>query len=121
MIYLLTFITALIMASGQTFWKKAAVSYSLLISSGNSMDALLKTLLSLNFIFGAFLYVCATMVYLWLMSRYPFFVVQISMVAFSIILALFIASIIFREHVSLINYFGVLLVISGIFFVVWKR
>jgi len=122
MLYIETIITALLLAAGQSLWKMAALKFPIYQNEGLSLFVSgFKTLFSVYFISGAFLYVLATLIYLWLFSKYPFYTVQVSLVSFSIIFSLIISRFIFKESVSLINYFGIVLVLIGVFFVVWKR
>lgn len=121
MIYVYTALTALILATGQTYWKKAALGFSMLKGAGRSLpQSILGTIFSLNFVVGAFLYITATVVYLWLFSKYPFSIVQITMISFGLILSTAISLIIFKENLTLLNFVGVGVIIIGVFLVAWR-
>jgi drug/metabolite transporter (DMT)-like permease len=117
MIYILTAITALLLVSGQSLWKMAANN---LDKSSPLIHSLSKVLLTPQFIVGAFLYALATLIYLWLFSKYNYSVVQLSLIAFSVILSSLIAVLFFKEHFSIINVVGVFVLIAGIMLVTWK-
>jgi drug/metabolite transporter (DMT)-like permease len=122
MLYIQTIITALLLAAGQSLWKMAALKFPIYQNEGLSLFVSgFKTLFSVYFISGAFLYILATLIYLWLFSKYPFYAVQVSLVSFSIIFSLIISRFIFKESVALINYFGIVLVLIGVILVIWKR
>lgn len=122
MLYIFLFITALLLASGQSLWKKAAINFPIYLKNNTPLiPAIFKVIFSKFFIIGAFLYIIATLIYLWLFSKYPFYTVQISLVAFVIILSLIISNIIFKESINTINYIGVSLVLIGIILVTWGK
>lgn len=120
MVYFLTLVTSFLLATGQTFWKKAALSFPENQKTYPLLKAVALVIFSPKFLIGALLYVMATLIYLWLFSKYPFYIVQISMVSFSVILSVLISYFIFKEQLSPLNYFGVLLIIIGIILVTKK-
>lgn len=122
MLYLLTLVAAVVLAGGQALWKTAAVGYPKLITEGiPTFRAAITVLLSPSFIFGAILYVIATLIYLWLFSKYPYYQVQIILVSFSILASLMISRFIFKETFNLVNLVGMLLIIAGAALVTWKK
>jgi drug/metabolite transporter (DMT)-like permease len=114
MLYLLTLITAALLAAGQALWKSAAIALPALQKNNSIFQAIIKVLLSAKFIAGAFLYVVATLIYLWLFSKFPFSAVQITLISASLALAVLISHFIFKENLYLINYLGVLIILVGV-------
>lgn len=122
MLYFLTAITGLMLSAAQSLWKTSAVNFPRLTASGMStVNAAIQVFFSLKFISGALLYVLATLLYVWLFSKYPFYAVQISLVSFSIIFSLIISNVIFKENLQLMNYLGIPLILIGVSLVVWKN
>jgi drug/metabolite transporter (DMT)-like permease len=122
MVFIYTAITAILLSLGQALWKIAALKFPLHQKDGlSSFEATTKVLLSYHFILGAIIYVLATLLYLWLFSKYPFFIVQITLVSFAIVFSLTIATLLFRENISLINLIGIPLIILGALLATWKK
>ncbi len=120
-LYIYTVITALLLVTGQSLWKTAAGSYNVYLKNGASLfKALVMVLFSGKFLIGVAVYIIATFFYLWLFSRYHFYTVQVTLISFSIIFSLFVSYLIFKESMSIINYWGVILIIVGVFLVTWK-
>ncbi|MEI6266714.1 MAG: hypothetical protein WCP14_02390 [bacterium] len=118
MLYLLTIFTAALLATGQMFWKKAAVTYPTLIADHLSpTSAALRVIFSTKFFIGAFLYVVATLIYLWLFSKYPYYIVQTTLMVTSLVLTAAISVFIFKEELSLINLLGISIILFGVFLV----
>jgi drug/metabolite transporter (DMT)-like permease len=117
MIYILTAITALLLVSGQSLWKMAA---SNLDKGSPLVQSLFKVLFTPQFLMGAFLYIIATLIYVWLFSKYNYSVVQLSLISFSILLSSAIAILFFKETFSIINYIGVIILIAGLILATWK-
>jgi len=112
---ILAIIASSILISAQALWKKAfssvvfAFSKEFLIS-----NQFLKIIFSPYFLLGAFLYVTATIFYIYLFNRYSFYSVQSIMLVASITLSFLIASFIFKEPITLFKIGGLMLLISGI-------
>lgn len=117
MFYIYTLIAAVLLVAAQSFWKNASSSLGVSLS--------LKTLYSLivtpSFLVGALLYVLATLIYIWLFSKYPYFSVQITLITFSVIFTLLVARLVFKEDLILINYLGVPLLVLGVVLATWKK
>ncbi|HBG81386.1 TPA: hypothetical protein DDW69_00940 [candidate division CPR2 bacterium] len=118
--YLLSAITALLLAIGQSLWKLSAAAFN---NQGDEslIKAISKVIFTPNFIIGAFLYIVATMLYLWLFSKYPFYAVQILLVSFSLIFSLLVSNFIFKEQINLVNYLGIPLILIGAVLVIWQK
>lgn len=122
MLYLFTVLTALLLAVGQMFWKKAAVTYPELISNNvSSGSAAFQVIFSSKFFVGAFLYVVATLLYLWLFSRYPYYIVQTTLLVTSLVLTAMFSVLIFKEELTPLNLLGIAVILLGVFLVSAKR
>ncbi len=114
-------ITTALLSAGQALWKRAAINFPVYIKEGSPLfKAVLQVLLSGYFISGAILYVVATLIYLWLFSKYPYFSVQLTMVSLAVVFSLLVSYFIFKEHISIVNFFGIPLILAGVILVTWK-
>jgi drug/metabolite transporter (DMT)-like permease len=111
----------MILVTAQALWKKA---FSSVVFSFTKQFLFSKTFLLLifspYFLAGAFLYVCATIFYIYLFNRFSFYSVQSVMLVTSITLSFLISSYIFHEGVTVHKLIGLALLISGIV-VIYKK
>lgn len=114
MIIILTAIVALMLSAAQALWRVAARR------DGITLATLPKVLFSPYFIAGAALYVVATLVYLYLQSKYDFSHVQAILVSLSLIASFTIAYIFFSEKFTTVNMLGVLLLLTGVYLILRK-
>lgn len=70
---------------------------------------------------GAAIYIVATLLYFYMLSKLKFFSVQIAMTALSIIFSTLLSIVVFGEKPNLINYAGILLVFIGIVLVLTNK
>lgn len=63
---------------------------------------------------GALIYVLATLVYFYMLSKLKFFSVQIGMTALTIIFSILLSVIIFNERPSLVNLMGAAIILLGV-------
>jgi uncharacterized membrane protein len=106
---------AVLLVSAQAMWG-TAIKHGHLIQGGVSQSAI-NLIFSPRIWLGAFLYIAATLVYFLMLSKGKFFVIQISMAAVATILSTILAYILFNENITSANILGMLLVITGLFFV----
>jgi drug/metabolite transporter (DMT)-like permease len=113
-------LTALLLVIGQSLWKVASKAF--LVFKGKSLfTVLFKLILSWQFILGGVFYVVATLLYVYLFSKFPYFAVQLTLVSFSIIFSLLVSTYVFKEGLGLINYIGAFIIILGVVLVTWKK
>jgi drug/metabolite transporter (DMT)-like permease len=115
MLYLMTIVTAFLLSVGQALWKSAALGFSALQKENTLIGAILKVMFSVKFIAGALVYLIATLIYLWLFSKYPFSAVQITLISASLVLSVVISRFIFKETLNPINYLGIVIILLGVF------
>jgi drug/metabolite transporter (DMT)-like permease len=69
---------------------------------------------------GAFIYIIATLLYFFLLSKLRFFSVQVAMTGLSIAFSTLLAYIYFHENISLLNIVGAAVILCGVALVVTK-
>jgi len=114
-IYLLIPVMAILLVSAQAMWGIAIKHHHLV--EGGIMQTGINLLTSPGIWAGALLYIAATLVYFMMLSRGKFFIIQITMAGIATILSTILASVLFKEALSLENILGMLIVIIGLFFV----
>lgn len=119
MIVIYTFFVATMLVTGQALWKSAAMALTpgMPFSINNY---LIKVLLTPKFIIGGIIYVFATLVYVWLFSKFPYYQVQLTLVTLSLILSVGVATLLFKEQLSPVNYIGIFILIIGVFLITRK-
>lgn len=113
--YTLIPFVALLLVSAQALWGSAIKSDKLL--AGTLPHISLSLLSSWKMWIGAGIYVLATLIYFYLMSKAPFYSVQVTMTGLSIVFSTCLALLLFKEQPTLINYFGILLVLLGVYLI----
>lgn len=117
MIYIYSFITSLIIITAQILWKKASSSGGPIELSNINKDLLIDLFFSTYFIVGTLLYVVGVFLFVWLLSKYQFSTVQITITSLTIVLGLIVAGVIFKEEINILDMVGVILIVLGIFLV----
>jgi drug/metabolite transporter (DMT)-like permease len=110
--YILVFVNVALLLTGQTLWKTE-------LSSIGQWDAsvIFSLLKSPYIIFGLFLFLVATFIWFYILSRLPFGVAY-PLQSISYVLSLFISFFIFKEPVTLHQWLGALAIVCGIFLIV---
>lgn len=113
--YLLVPIMAILLVSAQAFWASGVKFDHLLV--GSPLQIVANLLTSWKMWAGAAIYIIATLVYFFLLSKLRFFSVQITMTALSIVFSMFLSFFLFSEKPSMLNIVGVSVVFIGILLV----
>ncbi|MGE7020678.1 hypothetical protein [Solibacillus cecembensis] len=101
----------LLLVIGQTVWKIGIEKIEL-----SGFKSIINVILSPWIIGGGVLYVIATAIWLYLLSKLPFSLIYpLQSVAY--ILALFVALIIFKEAIPITRWVGVSVILFGVFLV----
>lgn len=116
--YLLMPIMAGLLVSAQALW-------GTVIKSGTALQGSLPTIAfnlvtNWRMIAGALIYIAATLVYFYMLSKLKFFSVQIAMTALSIIFSTGLSILLFNEKPTLLNVLGAGIVLVGIALVLHK-
>ncbi|SEJ62958.1 EamA-like transporter family protein [Bhargavaea ginsengi] len=111
MVYLVLIANILLLVTGQVLWKMAVSNID-----AWSLQAALRLVLSPLFIGGAALYVVATGLWLYVLSKLPLSVAYPSQ-SMSYILAAVLALVLFRETVQPMQWVGMLVIMFGVYLV----
>lgn len=111
MVYLVLIANILLLVTGQVLWKMAVSNIDTW-----SLQAALRLVLSPLFIGGAALYVVATGLWLYVLSKLPLSVAYPSQ-SMSYILAAVLALVLFRETVQPMQWVGMLVIMFGVYLV----
>lgn len=118
LIYLLVPVLSGLLVSAQAMWGTVIKNDHAL--KGSLGNVALNLISNPKMWIGAFIYIVATLLYFFLLSKIRFFSVQIAMTGLSIIFSTFLAAWLFHEKLAVFNYIGALIVIVGVAFVVQK-
>lgn len=109
--YLLIVLNICLLVIGQTLWKIGVKDVTF-----NSIAGVLTLLLSPWIISGVLLYGLATVLWIYLLSKYPLsFLYPLQSLAY--VIALLIAIFLFKEYVSMYKWFGVIFILIGVYFI----
>ena len=111
-------VVALLLVTAQAIWRSAVVNDK--IFSGSLAAAIVNATTNPKMWLGGLLYVATTILYLFLFSKFKFFIVQISVTAMALIIATAVSHFIFHEEITIMNLAGLLLVMIGLGLVVQK-
>lgn len=115
MIYVLSVLFAGLIILGQSLWKisieKTPIQFNITFLLSREM---LKIVLSIPMIAGFIAYGIATLIYLLLIGKYDYSLVQSLTIPLTLIIAYIIASVFFKETIAVINIVGLLLIVSGV-------
>lgn len=120
MLYIYTLSVASFLVVAQALWK---ISTKALDSNAPFSLASMfnKVLFTPQFIIGGILYVAATLIYVWLFSKFPYYQVQLTLITFSLILSTLVSSLFFKEYLLPINYLGIFILLLGVLLVTFKK
>src|SRR5688500_13115090 len=90
-----------LLVSAQTIWAVGVRRHQLI--SGTPPQILINLLTSAHIWIGCILYVGATLVHLFLLSRFRFFAVTVSVTALAIMLSTLVSTLFFKEPFSYTN------------------
>jgi drug/metabolite transporter (DMT)-like permease len=110
--YLLVIGVALMLVTGQSLWKYGVMHVDLV--SGDLMRKVLALAFSPAILLGCFVYVIATVLYIYTIGKYEYAVSYAMIVTFSLIFATIVASSVFHEKLSPINLLGMLVLLIGV-------
>ncbi|CAM3729441.1 EamA family transporter [Alicyclobacillus pomorum] len=111
--FALLLVNILLLVSGQTLWKIGIAKHGAVNGLGN----LLLAMFSPWIIAGICLYVVATVISVYLLSKMPLSLVY-PLQALTYVVAVIVAIVVFHEHVSLMRWLGVVIILVGVGFVV---
>jgi drug/metabolite transporter (DMT)-like permease len=112
LILLLIPVLPVLLVSAQTIWATGVRRHHLF--SGTPHQILFNLLTSVHIWMGATLYIGATLVHLFLLSRLRFFSVTVSVTVLAVVLSTLVSVLIFKEQFSYTNLAGAILVLIGL-------
>lgn len=121
MFIFLTFFIAVMVVGAQALWKSAIMhsSFDPKISYLVSLD-MLRFLFSLKVMTGFFFYALGSLLYFAALKSYDYNKVQLVVVPASLVLSVLVASMLFNEHLKIVNIIGLVVLLLGVSLVVWK-
>ncbi len=118
MILVASLLVALLLVVGQALWKGAVSDVEKLHAELFTLGGIEDLLRSPKLYLGMFTYAVATVGYIYLLSKFKYFQVQSIVVGGSLVLTLMVASVIFHEHITLVNVVGMTLILCGAILVI---
>jgi len=115
--YLMLPLMAGLLAFAQALWGTAIKAGAL---NGNFPTILNNLITNWRIWVGVLLYVAATALYFFILSKLKFFSVQVAMTGISIIFSVTLAFLLFQERPNLINIVGIFVVFTGVILVLYK-
>lgn len=109
--YILLIINVILLVTGQFLWKIAVAP----ITAWN-VNSFIRVAISPSFLAGGILYVAATGLWLVILSKLPLSIAY-PVQSLSYVLGLIGAWFIFKESINMNQIIGILLIISGVFFI----
>jgi drug/metabolite transporter (DMT)-like permease len=117
-LYLLSFVAAIQIVAAQALWKRAVDDHAFRLTRDYIGSAqFLGLVTSPGVLLGVALYASSTLVYLSLLARYEFAVVQSLVVVSALLIAFLIGGLIFREHISGVQLLGLGFLLVGVWLV----
>jgi drug/metabolite transporter (DMT)-like permease len=116
--YLMMPVMASMLVIAQALW-------GTVIKHGNALQGTISNM-AMNLItnyrmwLGAFIYIAATFVYFYMLSKLKFFSVQIGMTALTIVFSTVLSIILFNEQPNIINIIGATIILLGVGLVLYK-
>lgn len=115
MTYVLSGIVALMLVAGQLLWKLGIERTEGGLSSSLLMSREVFSFIFSPFILGGFaVYILATVLYMYLLGRYDYSVIQSLVIPLSLIFAYIVAGLFFKERILTINIIGVAIIVVGV-------
>jgi len=117
---LLTVLTTVLIALAQVLWKigldKIGGFY---LPESSIFENIVRVAFSVYIISGILLYVIATVIFLFLLNKYPIsLIVPLSSISF--IFTMIAGIVIFKEQVNYINWIGAIVILIGVFLITKK-
>lgn len=102
------------LVAAQSSWKLAVDNPQSPFNSSVSIATLGRFIFSPLVIFGIVIYALAVLLYMYLLSKYQFNLVQSLAIPASLIFSIIVAVTFFGESLSTTNYFGLFFIVLGI-------
>lgn len=100
------------LVTGQSLWKYGVMHADLV--NGDLLRKVLAVAFNPAILLGCFVYVIATVLYIYTIGKYEYAISYAMIVAFSLIFATIVASSVFHEKLSLVNLLGMFILLIGV-------
>ena len=118
MMYVLGLLVAAQLVIGQALWKVGVQGLNMELSVDYFRSGRVWHLLTSPYLIGgSIVYIVATLLYLFMLAKYPYSTVQGLVVPIALIIAFAIARWVFHEHLSATNIAGLFVLVAGILLV----
>ena len=115
MFYLLGILVAIQLVVGQALWKIGTQQAEFILSYDYiASGKILKFIFLPATLIGMIVYASATLMYMGVLSKYPYSAAQGLILPASLIFAFIVARVFFHDRISLINLVGLVILIIGI-------
>lgn len=115
MSYVLSAVVAMLLVAGQSLWKLGVERLPTSFGVGMFMSKdVFSFILSPFIIAGFVVYAVATLMYMFLLDKYDYSLIQSLVIPFSLMVAYLVASVFFKEKIALINIAGLGLITIGV-------
>lgn len=104
------------LVAAQSCWKLAVNAEHSPFQNQLNASSIIKFALSPLVIAGLVIYAAATLLYMYLLSRYKFSLIQSLAIPLSLLFSIGVAVIFFGDHLTIINYIGLVFIVAGIVF-----
>ncbi len=112
---------AALLVLGQSFWKLGITQLQPQLTGQTQLVKKLFALFINPYVIAGFVvYIFATALYMYVLSKYQYGVSYVVIVSLSIVFATIIAMVLFKEQIRLINAVGLAIIIAGVILVAKK-
>lgn len=118
LIYLILPVAAVTLILAQALWRTAVVDDKIL--EGTLGTIILQSIANPKVWIGIILYASTTILYLFVLSKFKFFAVQLTITGLALIFSTFLSYFVFHEKISLVNIIGLSVILIGIYLVFQK-
>ncbi len=112
--YPLSLLFAVLLVAAQSSWKVAVDSSKSPFHTDLTLHSVARFVFSPLVLLGMFIYALALLLYMYLLSKYQFSFIQSMAIPLSLIFSILVAVAFFNEHLILVNYAGLVLIVFGI-------
>lgn len=112
--YILSLVFAAMLVVAQTSWKRAVDAAQSPFHGNLSVSTFVRFIFSPLVLLGIVIYALAVFLYMYLLSKYQFSLIQSMVIPTSLIFSIFVAVTLFGESLSYVNYSGLFFIVLGI-------
>ena len=118
LIYLILPVAAVTLISAQALWRTAVVEDKIL--EGTMGTIILQSIANPKVWIGILLYASTTILYLFVLSKFKFFAVQLTITGLALVFSTALSYFVFHEKITVVNLIGLSVILLGIYLVFQK-